>query len=143
MKYSKEIIQFVNGLVSHYATYSTRNDSYSLDIHDVADFDLNELASLIMASDEAYASEATGFDNPNYEKTMLPALIKFMKNSSNDQTYEFNEAWTNGIVDYFSKPIQELINEQCKYHLHSINNEKRFYARKDQQTGENYWSRTT
>lgn len=140
--YSKALRTFANHLVFHYSKFDSLSQCYVVSIHDIADFDLHEFASIFMQSDEGYASEATGPDNPAYEKTMLPALLSYMKNTTDqDKEIEFNNAWRDGVTSYFKKSMQELLDEQCNDRSYDEYNDSGFYSRKRPDNGEIYWSR--
>jgi hypothetical protein len=114
MNFSKNVKHLVNDIVSHYAKYCSVNKQYYLSIDNVPDFDLQELAALIMSEDESLASEATGLDNPDYIKKMLPALNKFLKKSTDkDEQIEFISAWKEGVISYFKRfnIISDLLEE--------------------------------
>jgi hypothetical protein len=120
---SKNIIHFVHNLVLHYAKIDNDSDLYLLCVNDLPDFELHELCALIMNSDPILATEATGPDNPNYENKMFPAMIKYMKSSTDkDELYQFKNVWLDGIVSYFLEPIQEMLDQQCiNYSLNARN----------------------
>lgn len=114
MHITKQLDQLITTLVSTYANYDEHTDSYVVDLYDVADFDLNKLANLIMSSDTSLANEATGCDNPHYYSHMLPALQQLMMDSTNpDNTFDFANAWQQGITNYFMPIMQELLDKEC------------------------------
>jgi hypothetical protein len=112
--YSKNIFQFVDSLVFHYAKFDKLSEQYHLSTQSVPEFDLHELASLLIKNDPALAMEATGIDNPHYERIMLPALLEHLEYST-DKTLrnDFDEAWLSGITLYLEKTMQNLIDDQC------------------------------
>jgi len=111
-KHNKETIRFANLIVFNYAEFDRIDKRFDLDINDVPDFDLHKLAALIMSEDTSYANEATGCDNPAYEKSMLPALHKFMMNSADrDNEIEFLKAWEEGITSYFMPEMGSILEE--------------------------------
>jgi len=113
MEHSNNTIIFAYNLVCHYSKYDHISECHTLSISNISDFDLHELSSFLMAENQDYAVEATGPDNPNYEKTMLPALIKYMKNvTDKDEKIEFNNAWKEGITNYFENTMLQLLSEQ-------------------------------
>ena len=142
MRPTADVSKFVRDLVSHYASYDKMSGGYSVHINDIPEFDLQELAALLISKDDSCASEATSFDNPAYEKTMLPALMRYLKNSTDrDEEIEFNKAWRDGVTSYFYKTIQELLNEECNNKLHDEYSEVGLYPRTHRDNGEIYWSR--
>lgn len=140
MNYSKQVLSCAKDLVFHYAKHD--GDIYHLDVEDISDFDLHEFTAVIMASDDAWASEATGADNPWYEKTMMPALLRYMKNSTDrDEEIEFNKAWIDGVTKYFARPMQDLFDDLCNDRLHEEMNDKGYYAHIDRNHGDLVWSK--
>lgn len=77
---------------------------------DLPDFVQHEFAALIMSQDEGYASEANGPDNRHWDTKMLPALLSYLKNSTDrDEAIEFNSIWVDCVTDYVSKKMQDLL----------------------------------
>lgn len=109
---NKDLRYFASECVDNYATYDKCDDFYSLDVSELPDFVQHEFAALIIASDDAYASEASGPDNKHWDSKMLPALIRHLANSTDkDETIEFNRVWRDCITDYMSGTMQELIED--------------------------------
>lgn len=117
-------------IVSHYGKFDPHNKVQMLDIDDVSDFDLHELVAQMMHEDATIACEATGSDNPAYKTRMLPAMIRFMANSSSkDERIEFVHEWREGLAAYFRESISDLLND-C---LHRRNCEESFNQKTQQQ----------
>jgi hypothetical protein len=109
---NKELRAFATECVDHYATYEKCDDFYSLDVYDLPDFVQHEFAALIMAHDECYAIEATGPDNKHWQSKMLPALTRYLKNSTDrDEGIEFKNVWRDCVADYVNHIMQRLIDE--------------------------------
>jgi hypothetical protein len=103
---------FANECVSHYAGYDKRNHAYKLNVYDLPEFIQNEFASVIMSDDNAWAAEATGPDNRHWESKMLPALTRYLRNSTDkDEAIEFNRIWRECVTDYLHNKMQELVND--------------------------------
>jgi hypothetical protein len=123
MNYSKNVIRLAREITSHYAQFNTLDQQYLIDIDDIADFDLHELSALIMSEDKCLASEATGCDNPAYDKTMLPALTRYLERPTDkDKQIEFMSEWKEGVTSYFKSSMLELfesaaseMNDSFKY----------------------------
>jgi len=115
MNYSKETYQFAHDLIVHYAKYDRHTKSYHIHVGNITPCELYELASLIMKSDENYASEATSFDNPLYKQIMLPVLTSYLKDTSNrENETNFNHVWRSCVTKYFYKSMQEVLNIECE-----------------------------
>ncbi len=104
-----QVKSFARECVSHYAKF---NGSYSLNTNDLPEFVQNEFAAIIMCDDNAWASEATGPDNKHWETKMLPALTRYLKNSTDkNEAIEFNTIWRDCVTDYLNNKMQELLND--------------------------------
>ena len=115
MNYSRTIRNMAESIINHYGSFDPYDKCHNLDIHDVPEFDLHEIAAQMMRDDSSLACEATGSDNPAYKTKMLPALINFMSDSSSkDERIEFVHEWRDGVLSYFKDPISELLND-CRY----------------------------
>lgn len=135
------ISSYTKDLVFHYSKYSRLDGCYTLSVSDLPDFEIHKFAALLMTDDESYASESTGADNDDYKKNLLPSLIRYMKDTTDrDEEIEFVKAWRDGVANYFSKKMQELIDEKCNDKLHDEHNEAGHYAKRHADNGEIYWS---
>ena len=109
---NNQLRSFATDCVSLYATYDDTDGFYSLDVQDLPDFVQNEFAAIMMCDDNAWASEATGPDNKHWESKMLPALTRYLKNSTDkDEAIEFNNVWRNCVTDYMCARMQELLDD--------------------------------
>lgn len=111
MNLHKDIIYAAKDIVSHYSHFD--GDQFTLNFNQIPSFHIEELTSLIMEHDDAYASEATGPDNDWYLKFMKPSLVNFLKNTSDkDAKFEFVNNWKDGVTHYFENCIKDLLEEQ-------------------------------
>jgi hypothetical protein len=124
MNYSKETLKFISSLVREYAKFEKLDNAYDINLNSIPESELEEFSSLLMQHDNVLASEATGLDNPNYEKSMLPALTNFLKNPNKDNEIEYMQTWREGIADYFKNTFYSLIENA----LREYNTEVRKWA---------------
>lgn len=111
---------FAQDCVNQYAHYDNCDEFYSLEVSDLPDFVKHEFAALIMGDNEAWAAEATGPDNKYWDKKMLPALTRFLSNSTNkDEAIEFNNVWRDCVADYMTNHMQKLLDDA----LYNFNDE--------------------
>ncbi len=104
--------EFARDCVSHYAKFDQFCDGYNLSLTDLPSFVRHEFAAVIMNDDNAWASEATGPDNKHWQTKMLPALTRYLKNSTDkDEAIEFNNIWRECVTDYMNIKMQELIDD--------------------------------
>src|SRR6476646_7285070 len=82
-----------------HAKFDNLSRQYILSLSDLPDFVRHELAAEIISREPNYAHEANGPDNDAYESTMLPALLTYLKNTTDrDAEIEFNNAWREGVT---------------------------------------------
>lgn len=106
-----QLRSFAKECVSHYAKFDKIDGFYSVDVDDLPKFVKHEFAAMLISEDEALASEATGADNHHWQTKMLPALTRYLKNStSKDEAIEFNNTWRDCVADYVSNQMQDLLD---------------------------------
>jgi hypothetical protein len=110
--HSKQTINCADNIIYHYAIFDKLSGCYALSFGLIDDFDIAALSSFILNEDEHYASEATGIDNPEYERSMLPAMIRYMRNPTQDNKIEFNGLWIKGVVSYQEHVIEDLLQDR-------------------------------
>lgn len=107
-----QLQSFAKECISHYAKFDKTEKSYSLNISQLPEFVQNEFAAIIMNNDNTWASEATGPDNKHWKSKMLPALTRYLKNSTDkDEAIEFNHIWRDCVTSYMNDKMQELIDD--------------------------------
>lgn len=107
---TKQLRSFAYNCVITHATFD--GEQYTLSVNDLPDFIQTEFASLIMSSDDDRAHESISSDNELCNKKMLPALIQFLKNSTEqDEIIEFINTWKEGVTSYHKNYMQELIDD--------------------------------
>jgi hypothetical protein len=132
--------QLASMLVFHYSTYHSRSKSYLLNIKNIPEFELHELAALLIKEEPELAKEATSVDNPYYETIMLPALLKHMECSTNNALRnDFDEAWLDGITLYLEQTMQNLIDDQCRERAFIQKESTNYYPVQNRNTGEIEW----
>lgn len=111
----RELRNHAYRIVSDYAVFNKEFRQYDLIISDLPDFVRHEFASVVLSYDEDYANEANGSDNPAFLDTMLPALTRFLTNTTDkDLEIEFTNAWRDGVTNYMTSYMQELIDESLE-----------------------------
>jgi len=105
-----QVNQMIAKIIDWYAV--DINGIRTLDPHDIPENDINNLTALILSQDDWLSSEANGPDNPEWERSMLPALLKTMQTQKNGYSMEeFHDVWTSGVRAYVMKTIAEMIDE--------------------------------
>jgi hypothetical protein len=115
-----QLKSFAQDCVNQYATYAKSDEFYSLDVSELPDFVLHEFAALIVAHHDYLGIEATGPDNKHWDKRMLPALTKYLADSTDkDAQIQFSNEWRDCVADYMTGKMQELIDDA----LYSFNDD--------------------
>lgn len=103
--------EFTKELVKDYATFNQSACQYQLELFDLPDFIVNEFASHLLADDANLLSEATGPDNPNFDK-MKDALTDYLRDvTDKDNQIEFLKIWRDGVTDYAKSIMEEKLEE--------------------------------
>lgn len=109
---TNQLKKFAMECVENYAEYDKLDGFHSLFVQDLPEFVQNEFAALIMGANDDWASEANGPDNHHWKTKMLPALLRYLKNSTDqDEAIEFNNTWRHCVTEYMQQAMQELIND--------------------------------
>lgn len=107
-----QLQSFARECVANYAKFDPTDGFYSLNLNDLPDFVQHEFAAIIMCDDNAWATEATGPDNRYWESKMLPALTRYLRNSTDrDEAIEFNNIWRDCVSAYMNNKMQELLDD--------------------------------
>jgi hypothetical protein len=112
MNDSKQIKSLVHDMVNWYATYSRTDGFYVLNVFDIPEVDLNNLAGLIISQSDDYAAEAIGFDNDDFDRHMRSSLVKAMcGKKDSDSMEEFHDTWVSGVRGYLMPCMTRLIED--------------------------------
>lgn len=112
---NSQLRDFARSCVDYYSSHKNNADCY-ITVNDLPDFVKHEFAALIMCHDEAYAAESTGPDNKHWTNEMLPALIRYLRNSADkDEAIEFKDIWMDCVADHVSETMQELMDDAIEY----------------------------
>jgi hypothetical protein len=81
-------------------------------INSIPNVDIDR-AVAVLISDPDIAAEATGPDNPAWERYMLPALYRRFKTPNRSYVdMELSEEWTNGVRDYLLRYITPALENE-------------------------------
>jgi hypothetical protein len=115
MEHGSKSVRFAKSLIHNYSKFDTIIQEYVLIFKEIPEHEMLELCSLILCESEFAAMEAVSPDNPEYERTMRPALIKLMGNSfCKDTASDFLEVWVEGIAKYLLPTLEDLLDKQLE-----------------------------
>lgn len=99
----------IRDLVNLYADYMLVAKDVTEAIDSIPQIDIDRIVAVLLA-DADIAAEATGPDNPAWERYMLPALYRRFKTPGKSYVdMELTEEWTNGVRDYLMRYITPVL----------------------------------
>lgn len=111
---SKEVLSFANYLASEYKLYDKDLGYYEIYSKNIPDVLLDELYSLIIKEEPEWAHDAI-FEHEQYEKSFLPALIKYLSNSTDkSNVHDFLETMKSNIRFYMDDLVNEILQQSLQ-----------------------------
>jgi hypothetical protein len=111
---SPQITALVHQLINWYG--SRQYGMISVDVDKIPEADLNNLCAIMLSQDDDLASEATGPDNPDFYKAMLPAVVRsLMMPKSGFESEDFRDVYNSGIRAYLKPRITAMIEEKLEF----------------------------
>jgi hypothetical protein len=112
----RQIAEIADRIVDQYATRDRMTGVWWIDTHDIPDSDLNQLAGMMIAKDDDLAAQATGPDNDEWEKAMMPALTRALLSGRPPAEHEdFNDIWMSGVRAYLRGHMADLLTERLEW----------------------------
>ena len=99
-KHSQATIAYAKEFLSLYGIARTIDNNSITSMH--------HICGLILENDKSLMSEATGIDNPFWEKRVVPILVNYLKDQPNQ--INLGRVMEDAIREYLSPMIQELFN---------------------------------
>lgn len=107
---NSKLNNYAYDLCYKYAEYNRHDDCFDLYVDKLPDDVKSEFVAILMSEDPMFAGEATSIDNPNYESFMLPSMIVYLKDPTNeDKRNDYIITWNKGLLRYSEKKMQDLI----------------------------------
>lgn len=130
---------YAQQLVSTYANYKT--DQYQLNLSDLPEDAQYELARLYIEVTDRETSECVYGNDLSINNEYTCALLNMLNNDCQETREHFAEVTLKNVVTYYKKSLQEVIDDACNEYLNAMHNEAGYYAHRDQDNGEVYWSK--
>ncbi len=122
MSIQQQIARGMNTIVLQYAKYSKPERCFLLEYEDIPVYEIDRLVSECLEYDMC-ASEACGPDNPEFGRSMLPALIDAMRDYAMELANpSLADKWTSGVRRYFERHMRH----ELEYALNALNTEPEF-----------------
>jgi hypothetical protein len=115
MRVSNDTRHHAKDIIHNYAEFDDISECYDLRLRDVPEYEIEKLSCLIYLDSPELAAEACGPDNDEFEKSMLPALIRFLDDTSNkDKQEDYLNAWKAGLTAYTKKIALNLLSDELE-----------------------------
>ena len=116
MSYDRQVTDIADRFVELYAKRDSMTGVWSIDTYDIPEYDLNHLAGMMLSKDDDLASQATGPDNDEWEKAMMPALTRALLSGRPPAEQEdFNDVWMSGVRAYLRDSMQHVLDERLDF----------------------------
>jgi hypothetical protein len=132
MIYHKDIVRFIDNVISDYAKYDHDAEQDVLDAQDLPDSVRQEFSALILSFNGAEVSDTLGVNNPKFEKYVVPAVIAHLKEPwDKDLRSELLDQLRESIIDYHLDILQQYLQDRLENH-NKVDNYREKY---DEQRG--------
>lgn len=121
MTYDRQVKDIADRLVELYSKRDRMTGVIAIDTYDIPESDLNQLAGMMLSKDDDLAAQATGPDNDEWEKAMLPALTRALLSGRPPAEQEdFNDVWMSGVRAYLKDSMQYLLNDRLDFIMEDV-----------------------
>ncbi len=122
MTHSQRLLSYVNSLVLDNAERNT--DGWYLSFNDLSDDEQGTLVALKLEEDDRDTFDCFHeADQYAINDAITSSFLKFLKNSSSDNRFDFAEAVRINSINRYRSKLQDLINDRCGWERqHSIDN---------------------
>jgi hypothetical protein len=111
---SPQVTALVQQLINWYG--SRQYGMISVDVDKIPEADLNNLCAIMLSQDDDLAAEASGPDNPEFYKAMLPSVIlSLMMPKSGFESEDFRDVYNASIRAYLKPRITAMIEEKLEF----------------------------
>jgi hypothetical protein len=129
VNHQKNLYDFAEELVAHYAKFS--NDQYELSLDMLPNDDQNELARLYIEAHDREVNECIYGDDFTINSDFICSLLSLLKDNSSKNRELFAETTLRNILIYFKCSLEELLDTSCENYLHNMNYENGIFAYQD------------
>jgi hypothetical protein len=133
----KELDNFIQQLIANYGDYNF--DRCDIDLSKIPSHDQDELLRLYIEYTGRELTECVNGNDFSIENDYTCALLSMLENNCPQTRLKFAQVTRNNILTYYSKSLQNLLDEGCHYYLCNMNNEMGYYSTQDTVTGETHW----
>lgn len=139
LSHEKNLFNFLDELVAHYAKYDT--DRYELTLDMLPEFQKNELARLYIEYTDRDLTECVNGNDLSIDNEYTCAVLRVLKEDSQKNRDALSSIIRTNIISYYSESLQDLIDSSCEEYTHHVMNENGYYSRHDRDHGDLVWSK--
>ena len=119
--FSSKIIHLMDDIIDIRSKWNIEDRQYHLDYDELSQDEKERLSAQLLKEDIDLRQEALGDDNIDFERKMLPSLIKVLSQSYNkDCQYDFIYEWVNGITNHMERTLDDLLKSRLS--IYNFNN---------------------
>lgn len=111
LSHKRALANYAEVLVYQFGTYF--NKEYTLFLDDLCESDQNELVRLFMEATDRETNECVHGNDFSIDNDYTCALLAMLKDNCVDTREHFAEVTRKNIITYYSKSLQEVIDEAC------------------------------
>ena len=116
MSYDRQVTDIADRFVELYSKRDSMTGVWSIDTYDIPENDLNQLAGMMLSKDDDLSAQATGPDNDEWEKAMMPALTRALLSGRPPAEHEdFNDVWMSGVRAYLKDSMQHVLDQRLEF----------------------------
>ena len=139
INHSINLSYYAQDLVSQHAKFDGEN--YDLYISDISTDEQNELARLYLEFTDRDTCECVYGDDLSINSDYTCALLAMLKNDCKETRDVFASVTRKNIITYYTRSLQEVLDQACYEHLRNVNDEEGLFAHHDSEHDEIRWGR--
>jgi len=139
INHSINLSYYAQDLVAQHAKFDGEN--YDLYLSDISDSEQSELARLYLEFTDRETSECVYGDDFSINSNYTCALLAMLKNDCKETRDNFADVTRKNIITYYTRSLQEVLDQACYEHLRNVNDEAGLFAQQDRDNDEIRWGR--
>jgi hypothetical protein len=135
----RSLSDYAQELVYNHGTYD--GEFYNLSFTKLHEDEQSELVRLYMDSTDRDTSECVHGDDFSIDNDYTCALLALLKNDCQETRDTFADVTRKNVIKYYSKALQDVLNDASITLTYSLNEEHGSFAYQDKDSGDLEWRR--
>ena len=136
---TRNLSDYAQELVYNHGIYD--GEFYNLSFKKLHEDEQAELVRLFMESTDRDTSECVHGDDFSIENDYTCALLALLKNDCQETRDTFADVTRKNVIKYYSKTLQDVLNDASNDLLCSLNDEQGLLSYQDKDSGDVCWRR--